>query len=133
VNNAEITRQRRILLKGQEQLVVDIEVEAGQRRTPADSSEERTPDFGDAGVEFVERETSLAIETTLKGEVENVTHALDKITLGTYGVCDGCATEIPLERLQARPQATLCLACQVKQERAGRGGRVPAAETLDSP
>jgi DnaK suppressor protein len=35
---------------------------------------------------------------------------------GTYGVCEACGRQIPTERLQARPEATMCLECQGRLE-----------------
>lgn len=49
--------------------------------------------------------------------LEEVDDALARHDAGTYGVCVGCGTEIPPERLEARPTAVLCVGCA---ERAGR-------------
>jgi DnaK suppressor protein len=38
--------------------------------------------------------------------------ALDRIAEGTYGVCVHCGVDIPTERLEFRPFATGCVACQ---------------------
>jgi RNA polymerase-binding transcription factor DksA len=38
--------------------------------------------------------------------------ALDRIASGTYGVCVRCGVDIPLERLEFRPFAAGCVACQ---------------------
>lgn len=35
---------------------------------------------------------------------------------GEYGYCDACGAEIGLERLQARPTATLCIDCKTLDE-----------------
>ena len=43
--------------------------------------------------------------------------ALARIEAGTYGACIGCGGEIGTRRLVAFPWATLCLACQAKQEK----------------
>jgi len=37
--------------------------------------------------------------------------ARDRMAAQTYGVCVSCGREIPLERLQARPEADRCVAC----------------------
>jgi DnaK suppressor protein len=44
--------------------------------------------------------------------------ALKRIDDGTYGICTNCGKEIPPERLEARPWATLCIDC--KRQREGR-------------
>lgn len=38
--------------------------------------------------------------------------ALDRIADGTYGRCAGCGVDIPVERLELRPFAAGCVACQ---------------------
>ncbi len=50
--------------------------------------------------------------------------ALQRIHDGTYGVCSDCGRNIPAARLQVKPEATRCIACQTDyEERAAfRGG-----------
>lgn len=45
-----------------------------------------------------------------------IERALGRISEGSYGKCEGCADEIGHRRLQARPLATLCIACMEEQE-----------------
>jgi DnaK suppressor protein len=45
-----------------------------------------------------------------------IDYALYKIEIGTYGICEGCGTEIPFERLMARPVTTLCINCKELEE-----------------
>lgn len=67
-----------------------------------------------------EREHELSLEERLAALLVEVRHTLDKFERGTYGTCDSCGKGIPLARLEARPQANLCLECQAKKERVGR-------------
>jgi DnaK suppressor protein len=46
-----------------------------------------------------------------------VRHALAKIEDGSYGECEECGNPIGFSRLQARPEARLCIACQTRAER----------------
>ncbi len=43
--------------------------------------------------------------------------ALRRIRDGTYGICADCAKRISAVRLHAKPEATLCIACQTEYER----------------
>ena len=52
-----------------------------------------------------------------KGLLDNIDKALVKIEDGTFGICDSCAEEIPIKRLEARPETTLCVRCKEDQER----------------
>ena len=44
--------------------------------------------------------------------------ALQRIRDGTYGVCADCGKRIPAARLQAKPEAKRCVACQSEYETA---------------
>lgn len=44
-------------------------------------------------------------------------HALAKFDDGTYGMCEECGNEVGFSRLQAMPEAKLCIACQTRAER----------------
>ncbi len=62
--------------------------------------------------ETLELEKRLALENRIRQELASVEHALDKIKKGTYGVCDKCGKPIDPARLEALPQATLCMDCK---------------------
>jgi RNA polymerase-binding protein DksA len=57
-------------------------------------------------------ESNLATDETLKSELKKVDAALSRIENGGYGFCSDCQKEIPLERLEAYPQAERCLDCK---------------------
>ena len=44
--------------------------------------------------------------------IEEIDAALTRIEAGTYGSCDRCGAAIPEERLELRPFASTCVACQ---------------------
>ena len=48
-----------------------------------------------------------------------IDRALDKIEDGSYGLCDECTSEINIERLEAIPNASLCISCQENYEKEG--------------
>lgn len=50
--------------------------------------------------------------------IRKIDEALHKIDAEEYGYCDECGNEIAFQRLQARPEASLCIDCQSKQEKA---------------
>ena len=60
------------------------------------------------------------IDYTLGDNAEQVRSAIDaalqRIDDGTYGTCTNCGQEIPRERLEASPWATLCIDCKRKAE-----------------
>jgi len=52
---------------------------------------------------------NAATEEELEPMLARVEHALEKIGNGTFGVCEKCGNDIPLERLQALPEAEYCV------------------------
>ncbi len=49
-------------------------------------------------------------------ELTQIERALDKLKTGSYGTCEGCQKKIPVERLNALPYSTTCVACQREME-----------------
>jgi RNA polymerase-binding transcription factor DksA len=71
--------------------------------------------------EVVELAKRLAMKKHLGELLVEIEHALEKYKSGTYGVCDRCGKTIEQGRLEALPQASLCLNCKSKQIRDSRG------------
>jgi RNA polymerase-binding transcription factor len=83
---------------------------------PADVRREGSP-FGkreEEATESFELEKRLALEKQLGESLSEVEHALDKLNKGTYGLCDVCGQPISPDRLDALPQANLCISCKAK-------------------
>jgi RNA polymerase-binding transcription factor DksA len=60
---------------------------------------------GEGDTLAVERERDLALSHQARAAVEEIDHALAKIELGTYGICEVSGQPIPRERLKAIPWA----------------------------
>jgi RNA polymerase-binding transcription factor DksA len=64
-------------------------------------------DRGDDATTLFERERLIG-ENELDGElVEKIDHALERMREGTYGISEVSGEQIPLERLEAVPWATM--------------------------
>jgi len=88
----------------------------------ADEQREGSP-FGkreEGATEAFEWEKRLALERRLTDTLAEVGHALEKYEVGTYGVCDLCGRQIEPGRLEALPQANLCLECKAHQAKDAR-------------
>lgn len=48
--------------------------------------------------------------------IKNIDKMLARIDANDYGYCDNCGVEIGLNRLEARPTATLCIDCKTLDE-----------------
>lgn len=60
---------------------------------------------------------SEALRGQMRAELARVERALKSIEEGTYGICRGCEEPIPEARLEAKPDASLCVDCASKRER----------------
>jgi RNA polymerase-binding protein DksA len=70
----------------------------------------------DIATETFEHEKDLALEMNLRRQLDMTEQAMHRFDTGGYGICANCGQEIPVERLDAMPQATLCLRCKRAQE-----------------
>lgn len=54
--------------------------------------------------------------------LKKIDFALERLDAGTYRECVRCGTTIPLERLRAKPSASLCVACQEAKDAGSPNG-----------
>lgn len=90
---------------------------------PADERREGSP-FGkreEEATESFELEKRLTLEKRIKEQLAEVEHALQKFEKGTYGLCDNCGQPIDPARLEALPQASLCLKCKALLAKNAKG------------
>ena len=66
------------------------------------------------------QESDMALELRNRDRerklIKKIDEMLTKIDSGEYGYCDKCGIEIGLDRLSARPTATLCIDCKTLDE-----------------
>lgn len=70
--------------------------------------------FADSAQVTAERSQHISLVEQLRSRRADILAALRKIDDGTYGKCESCGQEIPIERLEAVPAATLCVSCKQK-------------------
>jgi YteA family regulatory protein len=63
----------------------------------------------DEGTDLYEREKDIALNEHAELQLANIEKALKAIDEATYGTCEVCGAEIPLERLEAIPTTTYCI------------------------
>jgi DnaK suppressor protein len=73
--------------------------------------------MADTATETVEREIGNTLEEHDERVLVAIDAALGRIEDGTYGKCVNCGAQIPAERLEAMPWATLCIDCKRLEER----------------
>lgn len=119
---ADFTELHEILKRGKARLVSELEQLRASSRPPTERRE-GSP-FGkkeEEATEAFELEKRLVLEKRLTDALDEVERALQKYEAGTYGLCDLCGQPIEPARLEALPQASLCLKCKSRQIREAKG------------
>jgi DnaK suppressor protein len=75
------------------------------------------PDLSDRATQETEVSFGLRVKDRDQKLIEKLKEALDRIKDGSFGVCESCGDLIEVDRLKARPVATLCIDCKTDQER----------------
>lgn len=71
----------------------------------------------DEGTDDFDRTITLELTSNDYAILKQIDRALEKISDGTYGVCDVTGEDIPLARLEAVPYATMTVTAQEKLEK----------------
>jgi len=71
-------------------------------------------DLADEATDLIEKDIIYGLSLSEKEELEAIENALKKISEGTYGICESCGEEIPIERLKVKPFAKYCIKCREK-------------------
>ena len=97
------------LLEQQEHLSAQVE-------TIAHSVREAGVGYGnhmaDDATEAFEQAKDLSVRKRVEDTLLEVEGALRKFELGTYGICESCGVKIDWARLEAKPEARLCIKCR---------------------
>jgi DnaK suppressor protein len=72
--------------------------------------------MADDATEAFEQAKDLSVRTRLEDTLRDVEDALHRFELGTYGICESCGQRIDWARLEAKPEARLCIKCQQRSD-----------------
>lgn len=112
------THFKDLLLKEQDTLVEAMQtmgqlsgIVAGDWETHVDPNDnkELAPDA--LADKYEEETTNEGVLGTLEERLKEVTEALVRIESQTFGICKKCNKNIEIEKLEANPATTTCLAC----------------------
>lgn len=91
-----------------ERQLADHGVPVGSENVEVDVDE----GFADSAHATAERSQALALIEQLLEHRREIASALARMDEGIFGKCENCGQDIPSERLEARPTATLCVSCK---------------------
>ncbi len=111
-----LTSQRRELLARREAYLADAErATAAALELTDDAAGQDIADedgFGEGDTVSVERDRLTVVASDAQARVAEIDAALSRVDAGTYGTCEACGKSIPKPRLEAIPEATLCVGCK---------------------
>jgi RNA polymerase-binding transcription factor DksA len=87
------------------------ELESRQARIAEDLAEPLSSDSGEQAIEKEDDDSLEGQGVLVAREIASVKRALGRIEDGNYGECVRCGEEIAPARLEARPEAALCIDC----------------------
>ncbi len=122
LDQAQISRLQGLLERRKVALLSQLDddaVAAGLRAAAASEIEASPAD--NASLRTLNELVNEAAEHNA-AQLRIVKHALAKFADGSYGICESCGEPIGISRLDARPEARFCIACQTNMEKARRKG-----------
>ncbi|MEZ4768532.1 MAG: TraR/DksA C4-type zinc finger protein [Caldilineales bacterium] len=107
----------------QELLQTELE-RANEQLVTLDRQLQHRPDFGlgEGSPEIITWEMNLARRSVLMRRINEIEQALERDSIGVYGTCEFCGTEIDPERLRILPHTRRCVRCA----NIPKGARPPA-------
>ncbi|MBL9102102.1 MAG: TraR/DksA C4-type zinc finger protein [Myxococcales bacterium] len=114
MNKAQLDKFRVILNERRTSLI-----QQAQKTLESDmvlSPDDRFDEVDQASSEYMQA-FSFRLRGREKFLMDKIELALRKIDEGTYGICEECEEMIAIKRLQARPEAPLCIQCKEAQEK----------------
>lgn len=112
MNEKQLAHFRKMLEAWKAELSQDID-------TTLHSMQDEQTVFADPN-DRATQESDMALELRNRDRerklIKKINETITKIDSGDYGYCESCGIEIGLDRLQARPTATLCIDCKTLEE-----------------
>jgi DnaK suppressor protein len=98
------------LLKKKQELGSNVSAELDDMREAAEGH--HLADMDDLGGDAHDEETTFKILEIESAEIGQIEMAIDRITNGTFGLCETCEKPITADRLRALPFTNLCINCK---------------------
>lgn len=112
MNNRQRDHFRKVLLAWKAELMQEVsrtmhamQDDTANHPDPNDRASQET----DMSLELRNRERERKL-------IKKIEEAVSKIDADDYGYCENCGVEIGVQRLEARPTATLCIDCKTLDE-----------------
>jgi len=116
MNKEVVERLKQLLEKQRDSLQQELKSFATEDKNLKHNWDARYPNRENGNMEeeadeAQEYDNLLSLEHNLELRLKDINQALEKIENNKYGVCEKCDKEIDEKRLQACPEAKLCMNC----------------------
>ena len=112
MNDEQLEHFRQLLLSWRSDLVNEVTKTVGHMKDEAANF----PDPADRATQEEEFSLELRARDRERKLIKKIDGTLERISIDDYGYCDACGIEIGIQRLEARPTATLCIDCKTLAE-----------------
>jgi len=112
MNDEQLEHFRQLLLSWRSDLVNEVTKTVGHMKDEAANF----PDPADRATQEEEFSLELRARDRERKLIKKIDGTLERISMDDYGYCDACGIEIGIQRLEARPTATLCIDCKTLAE-----------------
>ena len=112
MNEEQLEHFRQLLLSWRADLVNEVTKTVGHMKDEAANF----PDPADRATQEEEFSLELRARDRERKLIKKIDGTLERISIDDYGYCDACGIEIGVQRLEARPTATLCIDCKTLAE-----------------
>lgn len=112
MNKKQLEHFRAVLLAWKQELIDEIS------RTVHSMQDETAnhPDPNDRASQETDMSLELRNRERERKLIKKIEEAVSRIDQEDYGYCESCGVEIGVQRLEARPTATLCIDCKTLEE-----------------
>ncbi|MEA2097803.1 MAG: TraR/DksA C4-type zinc finger protein [Patescibacteria group bacterium] len=119
-NKEKLKKIKKKLITKKKSIIFQLQKFAKKNKKIKDDFKTEFPHIGDHqdenADEVSEYENKLSVEHELENELKNIEGALKKTSENTYGTCSVCGGKINPKRLEAMPEATLCVKCSERKK-----------------
>jgi DnaK suppressor protein len=125
LNKKELKHFKELLLAERERILKELgRIEESIREASEDQEGYKktySNHLADLGTDYIEKEKNFYYANQEGHYLRSLEEALERIERGNYGRCEICGSMIPLRRLEAVPNARLCIDCKSQNELRARG------------
>ena len=121
MTKVELEKYKKLLLKKKEEILqamkrIEEDTLSRSQRDASGDLSGYTLHMADIATDSYDREFSLGLASNAQQILYEIEEALKRVKEKGFGNCLACEKPIPKKRLRAIPYASLCIACQAKEE-----------------